>query len=370
MSSFSSQQGAREAPPPDQLAALYSLTDKVVSTGALCRHARNVELSARAALKAEALFTDDSLVVARLRMIESKSLVNLAIAASPADREALIRRSWSALLSVIALLQRRLAANTLLPGTVRKEETDYYAHALAALLAVQNEPVPPPSGLQTLASTIGYVVLLDALDKSLHFMPESFQMFWPAAQRKVVEMFVRAVVLLGPLLTTDIFIQVFQALDFIPRTAGFRGCMFSEEANLVALIEKDVSPQNFEPVFCAAVLHKWRSDAVSSVLRARGALQTGIANADQYTANFNARQRDDIAKHGLRDCALFSCAKTEKTVKEFAHCSGCRSVVYCCAEHQGLDWRAHKKACRVKEATRLAAEEGGEDAPGAGGEAA
>ena len=46
--------------------------------------------------------------------------------------------------------------------------------------------------------------------------------------------------------------------------------------------------------------------------------------------------RADIAKHGLRDCALPSCSKTETTVKEFAHCSGCRSVVYCCAEHQGL----------------------------------
>ena len=47
----------------------------------------------------------------------------------------------------------------------------------------------------------------------------------------------------------------------------------------------------------------------------------------------------------------------EKTVKEFAGCSGCRSVVYCCLEHQALDWRAHKKACLKKEAARLAEEE-------------
>ena len=93
-----------------------------------------------------------------------------------------------------------------------------------------------------------------------------------------------------------------------------------------------------------------RFDAVSSVLRARGVLQTGIAEAQKLKAEFKARQRDDIAKHGLRDCALPSCSKTEKTVKEFAHCSGCRSVVYCCAEHQGLDWTKHKKACRAKQA--------------------
>ena len=71
MASPSSQQGAREAPPPDQLAALYSLTDKAAVAGALNRHSRNAELSARAALKAEAFFPDDSLVVADQRMHES-----------------------------------------------------------------------------------------------------------------------------------------------------------------------------------------------------------------------------------------------------------------------------------------------------------
>ena len=48
MASLSSQQGTREAPPPDQLAALYSLTDKAVVPVCLiatreprsCRHAR------------------------------------------------------------------------------------------------------------------------------------------------------------------------------------------------------------------------------------------------------------------------------------------------------------------------------------------
>ena len=93
---------------------------------------------------------------------------------------------------------------------------------------------------------------------------------------------------------------------------------------------------------------------MSSVLQARGMLQTGIAKCEQEDADFDARQRADIAKHGLRDCALPSCAKTEKTVKEFAGCSGCCSVVYCCLEHQALDWRAHKKACREREAARLA----------------
>ena len=119
-----------------------------------------------------------------------------------------------------------------------------------------------------------------------------------------------------------------QGLDVIPRTAGVSAGLVVGEDSLVATVEEDMKPREYDPAFCAAVLRKWRSNAVSSVLRARGVLQTGIAACQQHTADFHARQRADIAKHGLRECALPSCSKTEKTVKEFAGCSGCRSVVY------------------------------------------
>ena len=373
MAAPSSQQGAREPPPPGELAALYSLTDKVVSAGMLNRHARVAELSASAALKAEALFTNDSLVVAHLRLDESKALVNQAASASGAELVALLHRSWSALSSVIGLLQRRLATNTLLPGTVRKEDSDYHAHVIATTYAAQTNAVqPPPAVMQAMAPTIGLKVLLNALHLSLSLLPVSFHSLWPAAQQKMVESFVRAH--LSCRLATDaspdvaIFVQVFQALDIIPLTAGLKNGL-AVELDLVAFIAEHMSPQQFEPVFCAAVLRKWQSDAVSSVLRARGVLQAGVAFHEQLDDEFEARQRADVAKHGLRDCALPSCSKTEKTVKEFAHCSGCRSVVYCCAEHQGLHWTKHKKACREKEAARLAAEEGGDGAEGAGASA-
>ena len=93
-----------------------------------------------------------------------------------------------------------------------------------------------------------------------------------------------------------------------------------------------MTPRNYGSAFCAAVLRKWRSNAVSSVLRARGVLQTGVADHEQSRAEFEARQRANIAEHGLRDCALPSCSKTEKTVTEFSLCAGCRAQVYCCLE--------------------------------------
>ena len=346
MASSSSQRAAARAPPPpDQLASFYKLVDKKVIAGVLCRHARNAELSASAGVRAEALFGgDDSLVVADLRMSEIEALTSLTLDSEDggAEQAMLLRRSWALLLSVTFLLLRRIEANTLLPGTVREEERAFDAHAQAAARKAQNKPVPSPAALRTLASTMGYNTLLSAMFRSLDLLPYPL---WPAAQKSVVESL------------------VLQGLDFIPQTAGIQANLIAGEEHLVACIDKNMNPRDYEPAFCAAVLHKWRSNAVSSVLRARGVLQTEIAAFHQHHhAEFKARQRADVAKHGLRDCALPSCSKSEKTVKEFAGCSGCRSVVYCCLEHQALDWRAHKKACREKEAARLAAEEEREDA--------
>ena len=345
MASAALQRSAAWAPPsPDQLASFYKLVDKSVVAGALCRHARNVELSSEASRTAEALFGDDSLVVADLRCCESVSVANLAMKASGAEKEALERRAWNVLISLINLLQRRLAANTLLPGTIREEELDYDVRVRAAAKRAQNAPVPPPAVLHIRASTMGYNTLLLAMFGSLNLLPLPSL---PTVQTRMVQSF------------------VLQGLDIIPRTAIGIPYKVVFEDDLVVIIEQ-MNPRNYDPIFYTAVLRKWRSHAVSSVLQARGVLQTGIAKYEQSAAEFQARQRADFAKHGLRDCALPSCAKTEKTVKEFAGCSGCRSVVYCCLEHQALNWRAHKKACREKKAARLAKEEAVDEGTGGG----
>ena len=130
--------------------------------------------------------------MAHLRVRESTALFILATTARGAEQQALLRRCWSALLSLIAVLQRRLEAHTLLPGTVRKKESDYYAHVQAGLYSAQNKPAPPPAVLHASASTLGYIVLLSALRRSLNLLEKTFQSLWPSAQRNIVESFVRA----------------------------------------------------------------------------------------------------------------------------------------------------------------------------------
>ena len=243
----------------------------------------------------------------------------------------------AAALPTTTLVLRRLAANTLLPGTIREEELDYEVRVEVTTLNIRNEAIPTPAKLRAWAAMFGYNILLGSMYRSLNLL--QLQM-WPEAQRTLMESF------------------VLQGLDVIPRTAGIPGNLVFGEDMLVTVMTDKVNPQNFDAPFCAAVLRKWRSNAVRSMLQARGVLQNGIARIEKNNAELQAQQRADIAMHGLRDCALPSCVKTEKTVKEFSLCAGCRSVVYCCLEHQALDWRAHKIACREKETAQLGARRG------------
>ena len=216
MASSSVQRGAARAPPPpDLLASFYKLVDKHVIAAVLCRGARDAELSAQAAVQAEALFGDNSLVVASLRMCESESLNCFSFEASGAEKLALVRRSFAALLSVINLLLRRLEADTLLPGTIWEEELDYDTHAKTALQKAKNEPVPPP--LRAWASMMGYNTLLFAMCRSLDLLPFPY---WPQHERKLVASF------------------VLQGLDVIPRTDGIPANVIAGEKHLVAFIKQ------------------------------------------------------------------------------------------------------------------------------------
>ena len=277
-------------------------------------------------------------MLADLRYSESISLINLAVLASGAEKEALLRRAFAVQVLLNNVVLRRILDDTLLPGTMREEEIEYEARKQLKLNAAQNKPAPAQQELRGAAVTMGYNILLAALVGSLNLLTAPH---WSTEQSRTMGSF------------------VFQGLDVIPRTAGVPKHKVAYEDDLVTVIEQTMNPRLYDPAFCAAVLRKWRSDAVRKVLRARGSLRTGIRLRLKTNAEFKARERADVAKHGLRDCALPSCSETEKTVKEFAVCTGCRTVVYCCLEHQALDWKAHKKACREEEAARLAEEEDG-----------
>jgi hypothetical protein len=52
---------------------------------------------------------------------------------------------------------------------------------------------------------------------------------------------------------------------------------------------------------------------------------------------------DDLARHGLRRCALPSCGAQEPHPKLFKLCGRCRGAAYCGAAHSVEDWKRHKR---------------------------
>ena len=332
-------------PEPEEVATFYTLVEKRVTAGALNRHARCAELSERAARHAKRRWGHNSLVMADLRVGEASSFRAMtSVSKSSSEREALWRRAWATLVPVHALLLRRLADNTLLPGTNTEDEVTYFARSQMFACKASDKPVPSEAALRGLGAVLGYTTLLDAVFHTLALLMELRGSGLPRASAHSF---------------------VLTALDAIPRTAALQKSLPSE-AILVAMMKTNMKPLNFEPSFCAAVLRKWRSSAVADVLRARGVLQTGVAAHQASIAEFVARQRADIDKIGLRECALPSCDKVQRTVREFKQCSGCRSVWYCSPEHHTLDWGAHRKDWQKLDKARRAAMAAGGEASGDG----
>jgi hypothetical protein len=56
-----------------------------------------------------------------------------------------------------------------------------------------------------------------------------------------------------------------------------------------------------------------------------------------------ARAAADVARRGLRSCALPACGATEEYPKTYKLCGRCRGAAYCCAAHSAEDWKRHKR---------------------------
>jgi hypothetical protein len=74
-----------------------------------------------------------------------------------------------------------------------------------------------------------------------------------------------------------------------------------------------------------------------------GAAKQVVEAGKATLADIRERGAADVARHGLRHCALPSCAQTEPHPKCFKLCGRCRGVAYCSAAHSVEDWKRHKR---------------------------
>jgi hypothetical protein len=80
-------------------------------------------------------------------------------------------------------------------------------------------------------------------------------------------------------------------------------------------------------------------------------LRQGLISSADVLAALQERGADDVARHGLRRCALPACGATEAHPKLFKLCGRCRGAAYCCAGHSNEDWKRHKREDGCKEAS-------------------
>jgi hypothetical protein len=59
----------------------------------------------------------------------------------------------------------------------------------------------------------------------------------------------------------------------------------------------------------------------------------------------------------LKSCAMVSCGAKEAHVSHFGKCGSCKTVAYCCRDHQLADWQTHKAACKAARKAAAAAKD-------------
>ena len=109
-----------------------------------------------------------------------------------------------------------------------------------------------------------------------------------------------------------------------------------------------------DPAFITSLRTRWTDASMKRMFRARNLLDTkeGDEMAKELLEVEKAEQRADIAKYGLKECALPSCGKREVSVGQHKRCSACRSMWCCSAEHGALHWKEHKPICRATTAAQ------------------
>ena len=306
--------------------------------------ARAAEKLSRAAEEAEKeLLRADSLVTCALRIQQLEALWHGAASlVTPGDVNGVLHKVFLGLLSVMATLERRKAAGTLLPGSCRPEEEKFQLavkrHEMEAEGHTQAEIAEhaaflvPYVGVGTyLRAAANAVVLVENLDE----LKRTF------------------VVLDEQKLAAYLFLAGALDLMMLPRN---RDKWLAGEPGLVRELRVliPVASNTDEPgarALCAA----WQRVLRSGVLCVRG-IEEDIKAIDAENLRIRAIADADLAAGRLQLCALAGCAAREAHASHFKRCGACRTVCYCCREHQVEDWPSHKAACK---AARKAADPSG-----------
>ena len=328
-----------------RVTALSHKGHELAAKGHYARAAEKYKLAAEEAAKA--LPVPDCLVLCTLRFKQLHALLRHATdsAATPADAHDVLREACLRLLpSVMAVLDRRKAAGTLLPGCCLPAEEVY--HTASARYALTLQGLKQAVVAQQAAVLAPYL----GVDTYVRVAADVAFMLMNVDAMKVV-------FVISDEQNTAAYLFLASALDLMARPRDYQ-LWFPGEPGLVQIL-REVIPavRDLDEPAAKQLCVAWQRLLRSGVLRARG-IDEGIDQTNQRYLRTRAAADADLAAGRLQQCALSGCAAREAHASHFKRCGACRTVCYCCREHQVEDWPAHKAACK-------AARKGAEDPAGA-----
>ena len=240
---------------------------------------------------------------------------------------------------LVALLERRRAQGTLLPGACRPAEEDWYRQHLVRRSeagdggggAVRDETA------RAFGPLVGYVTLLGAAALAVTKLELAVQ------RRRPVTDVLRAHCAFVEAAAVALQDQVHPTKPQLCPIA---------EAQLVAQLGRvaDVPvPALSMHELGRRLVTTWHTLLDSHVAAQRG-LDSLRSQAEQREAAAEAAMAAAAAaaaERGLRRCALAGCGAREAALGGFSLCATCKGVAYCSKPHQVDDWPQHKAACKA-----------------------
>ena len=248
--------------------------------------------------------------------------------------------------TVVAALERRRAAGTLLEGKCTAAEEAYEG-------AYLREANCPPAEAASLAKLVGYGTFLFAARHVPDVLRNAF-FFAGECSAAQFATFTQCVVDAADLMQLP---RSHGASDYFADVC-FAKTLFEAVPHLLS------EPRGLDPCLVQLLTDASQRLQRSGVLEVRR-----ILNERRHLIVSTSHQKKVAAMNsamsapGLRSCALAGCGAREAHPHHFKSCAACRTVAYCRREHQVEGWAAHKVACKA--ARRAAAASDGGAGPGA-----
>ena len=323
------------APSPDAVQAFYELFQKGASASSQRRFLRAAEYFGRAASAARALCGENGgHCVVHALLWQSGVLIDHLQTSGSLDGA-----MWLEAQRLVAecrrILNARLSANTCLVGRCFAVEEDFFARYALIMAEVAGLALNPniEALAQSMKGEVGCDACMTTAVRGFAFVyPGS--LFGPAHPR---------IELNG--------VALKEAQTFVLRCVGnmstARHSARTSERKFAEEVRDLLASDRLELPFKADLARAWERPALQNALRARGVFEEkDLAIRTKFSETLEKKVAADREKHGLRWCALPSCAKQETHVFDFKACSACKAVVYCSAEHGALHWsQSHRKEC-------------------------